>query len=80
MERLAACGLGLMLGSLGAAPFTGIERLDFGTDYLIDPCHCGCGACNVCYARNCRSFTAPGNHFDKPLWGGWALGSEIDVE
>ena len=36
-KGLAACGIGLMLGSLGAAPFTGIERLDFGTDYLIDP-------------------------------------------
>ncbi len=36
-KGLASCGLGLMLGSLGAAPFTGIERLDFGTDYLIDP-------------------------------------------
>lgn len=36
-KGLAACGMGLMLGSLGAAPFTGIERLDFGTDYLIDP-------------------------------------------
>lgn len=36
-KGLAACGMGLMLGSLGAAPFTGIERLDLGTDYLIDP-------------------------------------------
>ncbi|MEM9030417.1 MAG: tripartite tricarboxylate transporter permease [Pseudomonadota bacterium] len=36
-KGLAACALGLMLGSLGSAPFTGEERLDFGTDYLIEP-------------------------------------------
>lgn len=36
-KGLAACALGLMLGSLGSAPFTGVERLDFGTDYLIEP-------------------------------------------
>jgi len=36
-KGLASCGLGLMLGAFGAAPITGVERLSFGTEYLIDP-------------------------------------------
>ena len=36
VKGLAACGIGLMLGALGSAPVTGIERLSFGTEYLID--------------------------------------------
>ena len=36
-KGLAACALGLMIGSLGSAPMTGVERLDFGTEYLIEP-------------------------------------------
>lgn len=36
MKGLAACGMGLMLGALGSAPVTGVERLSFGTEYLID--------------------------------------------
>jgi len=36
VKGLAACGIGLMLGALGSAPITGIERLTFGTEYLID--------------------------------------------
>ncbi len=36
-KGLAACAMGLMLGSLGSAPMTGVERLDFGTEYLIEP-------------------------------------------
>ncbi|MCH9049773.1 MAG: tripartite tricarboxylate transporter permease [Proteobacteria bacterium] len=35
-KGLAACGIGLMLGTFGSAPFTGVERLTFGTEYLID--------------------------------------------
>ena len=35
-KGLAACGMGLMLGTFGSAPFTGVERLTFGTEYLID--------------------------------------------
>ena len=37
LKGLAACALGLMLGSLGAAPITGEVRMDFGTEYLLDP-------------------------------------------
>lgn len=37
LKGLASCGLGLMMGSFGAAPITGVERLNFGTEYLIDP-------------------------------------------
>lgn len=37
LKGLAACALGLMIGSFGAAPVTGGERLTFGTEYLIDP-------------------------------------------
>ncbi|MDH3287086.1 MAG: tripartite tricarboxylate transporter permease [Betaproteobacteria bacterium] len=36
VKGLAACGIGLMLGALGSAPVTGIDRLAFGTEYLID--------------------------------------------
>lgn len=36
VKGLAACGIGLMLGALGSAPITGVERLTFGTEYLID--------------------------------------------
>ncbi|MBY6114439.1 tripartite tricarboxylate transporter permease [Mameliella alba] len=36
-KGLAACALGLLLGSLGAAPLSGVQRATFGTDYLIDP-------------------------------------------
>ncbi len=36
IKGLAACGIGLMLGALGSAPITGVERLTFGTEYLID--------------------------------------------
>ena len=37
LKGLAACCLGLIMGSFGAAPLTGGERVTFGTDYLIDP-------------------------------------------
>ncbi len=37
LKGLASCGLGLMLGAVGAAPITGIERLNFGTEYLVEP-------------------------------------------
>lgn len=36
-KGLAACALGLMLGALGAAPLSGVQRATFGTDYLLDP-------------------------------------------
>ena len=36
LKGLASCGLGLMLGAFGAAPITGVERLSFGTEYLIE--------------------------------------------
>ena len=36
LKGLAACGLGLILGSVGAAPATGEYRLDFDTTYLSD--------------------------------------------
>jgi TctA family transporter len=35
-KGLAACGLGLVLGSIGAAPATGAERMFLGIDYLRD--------------------------------------------
>lgn len=35
-KGLAACGLGLLLGGIGAAPGTGEYRFDFGVLYLID--------------------------------------------
>lgn len=34
LKGLASCGLGLLLGAIGAAPITGVERLSFGTEYL----------------------------------------------
>ena len=36
VKGLAACGLGLLLGSVGAAPATGDYRFAFGTNYLSD--------------------------------------------
>jgi putative tricarboxylic transport membrane protein len=35
-KGLAACGVGLLLGGIGAAPGTGEYRFDFGLLYLID--------------------------------------------
>ncbi len=35
-KGLAACGVGLLLGSVGAAPATGEERMFLGIDYLRD--------------------------------------------
>jgi TctA family transporter len=35
-KGLAACGIGLVLGSVGAAPATGEERMYLGIDYLRD--------------------------------------------
>ena len=35
-KGLAACGIGLVLGSVGAAPATGEERMFLGMDYLRD--------------------------------------------
>ncbi|MEM8956844.1 MAG: tripartite tricarboxylate transporter permease [Pseudomonadota bacterium] len=36
-KGLAACSMGLMLGALGAAPLSGVERATLGTSYLLDP-------------------------------------------
>lgn len=36
-KGLASCALGLMLGALGAAPLSGVQRATLGTDYLLDP-------------------------------------------
>lgn len=36
-KGLASCAMGLALGTLGAAPMSGVERASFGTDYLLDP-------------------------------------------
>ena len=36
-KGLAACSLGLLLGALGAAPLSGVQRATFGSDYLLDP-------------------------------------------
>ena len=36
-KGLGACSLGLLLGSLGAAPMSGVERATFGSTYLLDP-------------------------------------------
>lgn len=36
IKGLAACGLGLLLGSIGAAPATGEYRMSFDTNYLSD--------------------------------------------
>lgn len=35
-KGLAACGIGLMLGTIGSTPSTGIDRYTFGSIYLID--------------------------------------------
>jgi TctA family transporter len=35
-KGLAACGIGLVLGTIGPAPATGVERMHFGIDYLRD--------------------------------------------
>ena len=35
-KGIVACGLGLLLGSVGGAPATGEFRMNFGIDYLID--------------------------------------------
>ncbi|MFN3987318.1 MAG: tripartite tricarboxylate transporter permease [Rhodocyclaceae bacterium] len=36
VRGVVACGLGLMVGAIGAAPATGESRFDFGLDYLHD--------------------------------------------
>lgn len=36
IKGLAACGLGLVVGSIGGAPATGEFRMTFGIDYLYD--------------------------------------------
>ena len=36
-KGLLACGMGLMLATLGAAPISGVNRANFGSDYLLDP-------------------------------------------
>jgi len=36
VKGFACCGMGLMLGAIGAAPMMGDLRLTFGTEYLID--------------------------------------------
>lgn len=36
-KGLSACSLGLLLGTLGAAPMSGVQRATFGSDYLLDP-------------------------------------------
>jgi TctA family transporter len=36
-KGLAACSMGLMLGALGAAPLSGVQRATLGTEYLLDP-------------------------------------------
>ncbi|WP_305988332.1 tripartite tricarboxylate transporter permease [Roseibium sp. MMSF_3544] len=36
-KGLAACCMGLMLGALGAAPLSGVQRATLSTDYLLDP-------------------------------------------
>jgi TctA family transporter len=36
LRGLAACGLGIVLGAIGAAPATGETRIDMGFDYLMD--------------------------------------------
>lgn len=37
IKGFASCGLGLMIGALGASPMTGEVRLSFDTVYLIEP-------------------------------------------
>ncbi len=36
MKGIIACGLGLLVGSIGAAPATGEFRMTYGVDYLYD--------------------------------------------
>ncbi len=36
LKGLAACAIGLLIGAFGSAPVSGVERLTFGTEYLID--------------------------------------------
>lgn len=36
IRGLAACGLGIVVGAIGAAPATGETRIDLGFDYLMD--------------------------------------------
>ncbi|MFT6104696.1 MAG: putative tricarboxylic transport membrane protein [Akkermansiaceae bacterium] len=36
MRGLAACGLGLLIGNIGAAPATGHMRMTFGSSYMSD--------------------------------------------
>jgi len=36
VKGLAACGFGLLIGSIGAVPATGEYRFEFGTNYLSD--------------------------------------------
>lgn len=36
VRGLAACGLGIVVGAIGAAPATGETRIDLGMDYLMD--------------------------------------------
>ncbi len=36
-KGLTACCLGLLLGSLGSAPLSGVQRATFGSEYLLDP-------------------------------------------
>ncbi len=36
VRGLAACGLGIMVGTIGAAPATGESRFDLNLDYLMD--------------------------------------------
>jgi len=37
LRGIGTCWLGLMVGALGSAPATGVERFSFGTIYLIEP-------------------------------------------
>jgi len=36
-KGLAACAMGLLLGALGAAPLSGVQRATLGFEYLLDP-------------------------------------------
>ena len=36
LKGLAACSIGLLIGAFGSAPVSGVERLTFGTEYMID--------------------------------------------
>jgi len=36
-KGLTACSLGLLLGALGSAPLSGVQRATFGMEYLLDP-------------------------------------------